>query len=290
MRRVLLFGLVYSAVLAAPLRAEQDRPAILRNVRIEQHLDAQVPGALEFRDEAGRTVRLGDYFHDKPHILILVYFRCPKLCPMVLEGLCGSLQGLADFDIGNQFDVITVSFDPQDTPSMAAERKEIYVSRYGRPGAEGGWHFLTGQQPAIAALTDAVGFRYAYDARQNQYAHAAGIMILTPEGRISRYFNNVAYLPRDLRLGLVEASNHKIGSPVDQVLLYCFHYDATKGKYTASVMNFVRVGGVLIVLALGAFGFAMWRRERRQLRGPQAGPPDPRSAAQYADPPPSENP
>jgi protein SCO1/2 len=261
---------VYLTLVAAPLWAEQDRPAVLHGVGIDQRLDAQVPGALEFRDEAGRTVRLGDYFHDKPHILILVYFRCPKLCPMVLEGLCGSLQGLADFDIGKQFDVITVSFDPQDTPSMAAERKEIYVSRYARPGAESGWHFLTGKQPAIDRLTDAVGFRYAYDAKLNQYAHAAGIMILTPEGRISRYFNNVAYLPRDLRLGLVEASDHKIGSPVDQVLLYCFHYDATKGKYTASVMNFMRAGGVVIVLALGVFGFAMWRRERRLSR---EGPP-----------------
>ena len=262
----LFAALVWTAFVASSLRAEQNLSAILREVRIEQRLDGQVPGDLEFRDESGRKVRLGDYLRDRPHVLILIYFRCPKLCPLTLDGLTGSLQSLADFDVGKQFDVIAVSFDPQDTPSMAADKKESYAAVYGRPGAAAAWHFLTGPQESIDRLTKAVGFHYVYDPKLNQFIHASGIMLLTPEGRISRYLLGVKFVPRDLRLGLVEASDNKIGSPVDQVLLYCFHYDPDKGKYTASVMNFVRAGGALIVLGLGVFGWAMWRRERRKPR------------------------
>ena len=260
----LLAVVICTTLLAPPLQAEQNLPAILREVRIEQRLDAQVPPDIEFRDETGRKVHLGDYLRDRPHILILIYFRCPKLCPLTLDGLTTSLQSLAGFDIGNQFDVIAVSFDPQDTPSMAADKKESYAAMYGRPGAAGAWHFLTGPQESIDRLTKSVGFHYVYDPKLNQFIHASGIMLLTPEGRISRYLLGVKFLPRDLRLGLVEASDHKIGSPVDQVLLYCFHYDPEKGKYTASVMNFVRAGGAVVVLALGVFGWVLWRRERRK--------------------------
>jgi protein SCO1 len=264
---VALVVLAAAVFLAVPLWAADDGLTIRRNVGIDQRLDNQVPGDLEFRDESGRTVRLGDYFHDRPHILILVYFRCDKLCPMTLDAVRASLDALANLDAGKQFDVIVVSFDPKDKPSMAAERKEMLVSRYGRPGADEGWHVLTGDAPAIGRLTDAVGFRYVYDAKFEQYVHPPGIMILTPEGRVSRYLLNVAFPPTDVRLGLVEAADRKIGSPVDDVLLYCFHYDATKGKYTTSVMNFVRAGGVLVVASLGVFWFTLWRRERRRRRG-----------------------
>ncbi len=248
--------------LAAPLSAQDAAPAIRRDVGIDQHLDAQVPGDLEFRDESGKAVRLGDYFHDRPHILILVYFSCQKMCPMTLDTIRGRLEAFADLDVGKALDVIVVSFDPRDKPSMAAERKEAMVARYGRPGAEEGWHFLTGEQPAIDRLTGAVGFRYAEGTTPGQFVHPAGVMILTPEGRVSRYLIDTLFPPTDLRLALVEASDGKIGTPTDGVLLYCFHYDATKGKYTTSVMNFVRAGGVLIVAALGVFWFAMWRKGR----------------------------
>ncbi len=262
MRTTLLCGTAAILFVAAPLWAQDDVPAARRGVGIDQRLDAQAPGDLEFRDESGRAVRLGDYFHDRPHVLILVYLRCKMLCPTILEGVRGSLGALADLDAGKHFDVIVVSFDPKDTPSMAAERKEMLASRYARPGTENGWHVLTGQRAAIDPLADAVGFRYAYDPKQDQYAHPPGIMVLTPEGRVSRYLLDVKFPPTDLRLALVEASDRKIGSPVDGVLLYCFHYDATRGKYTASVMNFVRAGGVLVVMGLGVFWYAMWRRER----------------------------
>jgi len=242
------------------LRAESGLPPVLRSVGFDQRLDAQVPLDLVFRDEAGQAVGLGNYFGGRPVILVLAYYRCPMLCTMVLNGL---VRGLMDvpFDVGKEFNIVTVSFDPRETPALAANKKKTYVERYGRPGAAEGWHFLTGEEDAINRLTDAVGFRYIYDPKHDQFAHASGIMILTPKGRIARYFYDVAYSPRDLRLGLVEAAENKIGSPADQILLFCFHYDPAEGKYGPVIMNFVRLGGVLTILGLGTFLAILWRRE-----------------------------
>jgi len=237
------------------------RPPYLQNVGIEQKLDGQVPPDLAFVDDSGRPVKLGDYFGKKPLILNLVYYNCTMLCGEVLAGLSGAMR-LVKFDVGNQFDVVTVSFDPRETPAMAAAKKADYVKRYGRPGAAAGWHFLTGSPESINALTKAVGFQYQYDAARNQYAHATAIMVLTPQGRISRYFYGVDFAPKDLRMGLVEASQDKIGNPIDQVLLYCYHYDPVTGKYGAVVSNMLKVGGGLTILLLGGMLLILFRLER----------------------------
>jgi len=237
------------------------RPPHLQNVGIEQHLDAQVPPDLAFTDETGRTVKLGDYFGSKPLILNLVYYNCSMLCGEALAGLSGSMK-MVKFDVGKQFDVITVSFNPQETPAIAAAKKQDYLKRYGRPGAAAGWHFLTGPAESINALTKAVGFQYQYDPKSNQYAHATAIMVLTPKGRISRYFYGVDYPPKDLRMGLVEASQGKIGNAVDQVLLYCYHYDPATGKYGVMVNNILRLGAGLTILLLGGLLFILWRLEK----------------------------
>jgi protein SCO1/2 len=237
------------------------RPPRLENVGIEQRLDAQVPPDLTFRDETGQTVKLADYFGKKPLILNLVYYNCTMLCGEALAGLTGAMR-FVKFDVGNQFDVITISFDPRETPEVAAAKKKDYVKRYGRPGADQGWHFLTGSAESINALTKAVGFQYQYDPRINQFAHATAIMVLTPQGRISRYFYGVEFPPKDLRLGLVEASEGKIGNPIDQVLLYCYHYDPATGKYGAVIVNILRLAGAATILILGGFLFIMFRLER----------------------------
>jgi len=237
------------------------RPPSLQNVGIEQHLDGQVPPDLTFRDEAGQTVRLGDYFGKKPVILNLVYYNCTMLCGEVLAGLTGAMR-LVKFDVGKEFDVVTVSFDPHETPEIAAAKKKDYVKRYGRPNAASGWHFLTGSPDSINALTRAVGFQYQYDPKTNQFAHATAIMVLTPEGRISRYFYGVDFPPKDLRMGLVEASQGKIGNPIDQVLLYCYHYDPASGKYGAVITNILRLAGAATILILGGFLLIMFRLER----------------------------
>ncbi|HEV8608783.1 MAG TPA: SCO family protein [Thermoanaerobaculia bacterium] len=265
MRRVAC-ALVFTA-LAAPLFAQatpDGRPSILRNVAIEQHLDRPLPLDLRFRDEAGRAVRLGEYFGKRPVVLVLAYYDCPMLCTQVLNGLLAAMRVLS-FDAGREYEVVTVSFDPRDDPSDARAKKEPYVAKYGRAGAAAGWHFLTGEPAAIAGLAEAVGFRYAWGERQEQFAHASAIYVATPDGRLSRYFYGIEYAPRDLRLALVEASRGKIGTPVDQLLLYCYHYDPAAGRYGAVVMNMVRVAGVAFVLVLSAFLFLMWRRERRRL-------------------------
>ncbi len=237
------------------------RPPRLENVGIEQHLDTQVPADLRFRDEAGKTVKLGDYFGRKPLILNLVYYNCTMLCGEALAGLAGAMR-LVKFDVGNEFDVITVSFDPRETPEMAAAKKLDYVKRYGRANAAHGWHFLTGGADSINALTKAVGFQYQYDARSNQYAHATAIMVLTPQGRISRYFYGVDFPPKDLRMGLVEASQGRIGNAVDAVLLYCYHYDAATGKYGAMVANILRLAAGATIVFLGGLLFILWRLDR----------------------------
>jgi protein SCO1 len=234
------------------------RPPRLENVGIEQHLDAQVPPDLTFRDETGKTVKLGDYFGHKPLILNLVYYNCTMLCGEALAGLASAMR-LVKFDVGNEFDVVTVSFDPRETPEMAAARKTDYVRRYGRANAAAGWHFLTGQPDSINALTKVVGFQYQYDPKINQFAHATAIMVLTPQGRISRYFYGVDFPPKDLRMGLVEASQGKIGNAVDAVLLYCYHYNPETGKYGAMVANILRLAAAATILIMGTFLFILWR-------------------------------
>ncbi len=238
-------------------------PGLLEEVGLDQHLNAQLPLGLQFRDEDGRTVKLGDYFGRRPVILTLVYYECPMLCTQVLNGVTSSL-GVMNLSVGKDFDIVTVSFDPRDTPELARQKKANYLARYKRAGAAAGWHFLTGEQREISALTRAVGFRYAYNAELGQYAHVSGIMVVTPDGRLSRYFYGIEYGPRDLRLSLVEAADRKIGSPVDQLLLYCFHYDPSAGKYSLAVMNIVRIAGVLTLLVIVGAIVLMRRRERRK--------------------------
>ncbi|HTT22389.1 MAG TPA: SCO family protein [Candidatus Sulfotelmatobacter sp.] len=237
------------------------RPPYLTNVGIEQHLDNPVPSELAFVDDNGRPVKLGDYFGKKPLILNLVYYSCPMLCGEELAGLSASMK-MIKFDVGNEFDVVTVSFNPKETPELAAAKKQEYLKRYGRPNAASGWHFLTGAVQSINALTKAVGFQYQYDESKNQYAHATAIMVLTPQGRISRYFYGVDFPPKDLRMGLVEASQGKIGNAVDQVLLYCYHYDPAAGKYGAVVSNMLKIGGALTILVLGGMILIFLRLEK----------------------------
>jgi len=237
-------------------------PELLQEVGLDQKLNTQVPLNLRFRDEDGRVVTLGDYFGKRPVILTLNYFECPMLCTEVLNGLVSAL-GVMNFSVGKEFDVVTVSFDPRDTPERARQKKAAYLGRYKRPGSESGWHFLTGSDHEIAALTRAVGFRYAYNAKAGQFAHASGVMVATPEGRLSHYFYGIEYGPRDLRLALVEASDHKIGTAVDQVLLACFHYDPSSGRYSMAVMTAVRAAGLAMVVLIAGAIVLMRRRERR---------------------------
>jgi protein SCO1/2 len=255
-------GQMNNGVMSLPANT---KPPRLENVGIDQHLDAQVPPDLTFRDDTGKTVKLGDYFGRKPLILNLVYYNCTMLCGEALAGLASAMR-LVKFDVGNEFDVITVSFDPRETPEMAAAKKIDYVKRYGRANAAAGWHFLTGQPESINALTKAVGFNYQYDPKSNQYAHATAIMVLTPQGRISRYFYGVDFPPKDLRMGLVEASQGKIGNAVDAVLLYCYHYDPAIGKYGAMVANILRLAAALTILLLGGLIFILWRLDRSVTR------------------------
>jgi len=235
------------------------RPPGLKNVGIQQNLNQQLPPDLMFTDDLGRSVRLSDYFGKKPVILNLVYYNCPMLCGEVLSGLEHSLR-MMKLDVGKDFDVVTVSFDPKETPEMAAKKKAEYLKRYKRAGADQGWHFLVGQQDAIDALTKAVGFQYEYDEKTKQFAHATAIMIVTPEGKIAQYYYGVEYPPKDLRLGLVEAGQGRIGNVVDQLLLYCYHYDPEQGKYSATILRILRLAGLATMLSLGTLIFVMIRR------------------------------
>jgi protein SCO1/2 len=235
------------------------RPPGLKNVGIQQNLNQQIPADLMFTDDLGRPVRIGDYFGKRPLILNLVYYNCPMLCGEVLSGLEHSLR-MMKFDVGKEFDVITVSFDPSETPEMAAKKKGEFLRRYKRAGAEQGWHFLVGRQESVDALTGAAGFQYQYDEKTKQFAHAAAILILTPEGKVAQYYYGIEYPPKDLRLGLVEAGQGKIGNVVDQLLLYCYHYDPEQGKYSATILRVLRLGGVATMLFLGTFIFVMIRR------------------------------
>ncbi|MEO8726132.1 MAG: SCO family protein [Acidobacteriaceae bacterium] len=236
------------------------QPQIFSSVGIDQHLNTQVPLDLRFKDENGQPVKLGDYFGKRPVILTLVYYQCPMLCTQVLNGLTSSMLMLK-FNLGDQFEIVTVSIDPRETPEMAKAKKDMYIGRYRRAGAASGWHFLTGDQADIAKLASAVGFRYVFDPKSDQFAHASGMMVLTPEGKIAQYYYGIEYSPKDLRLALVEASQEKIGNIVDEVTLYCYHYDPTSGHYNAVTINMVRVAGVITVVLLGGFIFFSVKHE-----------------------------
>jgi protein SCO1/2 len=262
-----LCGVVLALVIttpsfADPLAPAQARSPLLSKVGFDQNLDAQLPLDVPFRDEAGRAVTLGDYFGRRPVIVNLVYYECPMLCTLELTELARSLKPIA-FDPGKDFEIVTVSIDPGEQPALAAAKKQRYLELYGRKQAGAGWHFLTGDETSIHRLAQTVGFRYEYDPKTDQYAHPAGIIMATSEGRISRYFYGLNYPARDLRLGLMEASAGKIGSPIDRLLLICFHYDPSTGKYTFAIMSALRILGVATVLGLGTFMFVMYRRERR---------------------------
>jgi len=256
-----------SAITAFSASAQQIiTPAILSKVGITQNLSAQIPPDLLFRDETGKTVRIGDFFGKKPIVLSLVYFDCPALCTEVLNGELRTMRAIS-LDLGKDFNAVTVSFEPKDTPALAKAKRDVYTGQYGRPEAADHWHFLTGDQQSIDALTNAVGFRYAYDSSIRQYAHAAAILVLTPDGRIDRYFYGVQYPARDVRLGLVEASEGKIGTLTDHALLYCYQYDPMTGKYGIVIMNVLRAAGGLTVLILGIFMTVMFLRERKRASG-----------------------
>ncbi|HUB03197.1 MAG TPA: SCO family protein [Terriglobales bacterium] len=269
---VLMFGVIVSASAAQSARGPMmggilsppanQRPPGLQFVGIEQHLNAEVPGNLEFRDELGNPVKFGDYFgHGRPVILNLGYYQCPMLCSELLEGLVGSMKPLT-LQLGQDFDVVTLSFDPRETTDMAAAKKREIMKRYGRANAANGWHFLTGSADQIKILTDAVGFQYQFDPKTGQYAHATAIVLLTPDRHIAEYFYGVEFSPRDLRLGLVQASQGKIGNLTDAVLLYCYHYDPRAGKYGAVISNVLKISGIATILILGAFVFVMYRADR----------------------------
>ena len=238
-------------------------PAPLREIGFDQNLDQLVPLDTPLVDEAGRAVRLGDFFGKRPVVLIFAYYDCPMLCTLVINGLASAL-GVLSLEPGKDFEIVTVSFDPRDTPATATAKKAVYLDRYKRPGAAAAWHFLTGGRESIATLTRAAGFRYAWDDRTKQFAHPTGVIVLTPEGRLARYLFGIEYGPRDLRLALVEASAGKVGTPVDALLLYCYHYDPMTGRYGLVIMRAMRIAGAATVFALAGFIFVMLRRERTQ--------------------------
>jgi protein SCO1 len=247
-----------------PAMPSSQVPRALSEVSFEQRLNEQLPLDLPFKDENGRAVKLGEYFGKKPVVLTFVYYECPMLCTEVLNGLESALRVLNE-TVGKEFDVVTVSFDPKETPVLAAGKKRAYLERYKRPEAEQGWHFLTGDQASIDALTKAAGFNYSWDEASHQFAHASGIVVTTPTGKLSRYFFGVDYSPRDVKFALIESSNEKIGTLADRLLLYCYHYDPAKGNYGFVAMRAVRIGGAATILALVGFVFVSLRREGHRL-------------------------
>jgi protein SCO1 len=257
------------AQLSGPVQDIGVRPDLLKNVGIDQKLNDAVPLDLTFRDETGQTVALRQYFGEKPVVLSLVYYNCPMLCTQVLNGLTRSLKTVS-MDMGKQYEVISVSIDPSERPVLAEAKHAMYTGIYGRPGAAEGWHFLTGDEPQIKQLASAVGFRYAYDLESKQFAHASGIVILTPQGKISRYFYGIEYPERDMRLGLVEASNGKIGTLADEILLFCYHYDPITGKYGLLISRIIKLAGALTVLAIAALVLVLSRTHRYAIRGSRA--------------------
>lgn len=249
--------------------ATDGRPPILRDVGFDQRVGATVPRDVPFRDDTGATVTLDTYLtRGKPVLLVPAYYQCPMLCTLVLNGVVSALRALP-FDAGTEFEVVVVSFDPRDTTELAAAKKANLLGEYRRARADAGWHLLTGGEASIRAVTEAIGFRYAWDAAQQQYAHASGIVVVTPGGRVSHYFYGVEFAPKDLRLSIVEASNEQIGSVVDQILLFCFHYDPATGRYSRVALDAVRIGGALTLLFLGTLVTVLLRRERRRAAGRQ---------------------
>lgn len=263
-----VLGIVLYLLAAGSLRAQMapsnvgtpasTLPTVLQNVGFEPPLNGEMPLDLPFLDETGRSVRLRDYLGQKPVVLAFVYYNCPMLCDQVEQGVVGALRMLS-FNPGRDYSVVFVSFDPSDTPNMAAEKKKRMLAHFRRPESDSGWHFLTGSRESIEATTKAANFRYTFDAKANMFAHVSGIILLTPAGRISRYFYGVEYPGRDLRLGLVEASAGKIGTPIDHVLLYCYHYDPTSATYSASILKIIRLGGVLTIFCIVG-GILIFRR------------------------------
>ena len=271
LRHALRMAAVATFGLSTLVSSQPLDPSVGADIGIVQHLNQQVPLDLTFRDDTGKKVQLADLMNNgRPVILSLVYYECPMLCTQVLNGLLRSMRVMS-FDVGTEFDVITVSIDPGETSALARAKKNEYVGRYRREGAAAGWHFLTGEADQIERLAETVGFRYEYDEETDMYVHASGVMLLTPEGRLARYFYGIEYSPKDMRLGLVEASENRIGSPVDQVLLLCFQYDPTTGKYGLVIMNSVRLAGGATVVLLVLLIVGMIRRDRRlQASGLQA--------------------
>ena len=246
-------------------------PDTLQRVGIEQKLGEQLPLEAKFKDESGKEIALGDVFNSgRPVVLALVYYECPMLCNQVLNGLSGSMKGIS-LNPGKDYDVLAISFDARenDKEALAANKKNSYIERFDRKGTEGGWHFLTGKQESIDDVTNAVGFKYEWDEKSKQFAHASAVMVITPDGKISHYFYGIDYAPKDLKLGLVEAADKKIGSVADQLLLYCYHYDPATGKYGFQVLSAMRIGGILTLLGMGAMGFVFWRRNKKTVDGGQ---------------------
>lgn len=264
---ILLAAAVPVSAAEPPVLPENPQASILTRVGFDQRLDEPLPLELPFRDERGEEVTLRQYFGQRPVVLVLAQYQCPMLCTQVLNGLVQSLNAL-EFNAGEEFEVLIVSFDPSETADLAANKKAAYLRRYDRPGADAGWHFLTGEQESIARLTETVGFCYEYDPRSKQYAHASGVIVLTPEGRTSRYFYGIDFPTRDLRLGLVEASAGRIGSPVDQILLLCFHYDPATGRYGFAIHRIMRAACAATVLGLAGFIAVSLRRERKKRSAP----------------------
>jgi protein SCO1 len=236
------------------------KPGILSKIAIDQRIGYQVPADIPFVDDHGQKVVIGDYFGKRPVVLALVYYECPMLCTQVLNGLVSTI-GVLNFEVGREFDVVAVSFNPKEGPGLASQKKAAYVERYGRPQSAPGFHFLTGSQESIKRLTDAVGFRYAYDENIGQFAHGAAVELLTPKGTIAKYFYGIEYSPRDVRLGIIEASDERIGTVIDDVLLFCYHYDPETGSYGATVITLVRAGAIATVLAFAIFLTVSLRRD-----------------------------
>lgn len=241
-------------------------PKVLQEVGIDQKLGETLPLDTEFRDENGRTVKLGDYFNkDKPVVLALVYYECPMLCNQVLNGLTGSLKGIS-FDAGKEFDVVAISFDARenDKPELAKNKKASYLERYGRAKTENGWHFLTGKQEAIDKITSAVGFKYEWDEQANQFAHGSAIMVVTPEGKLSRYHYGIDYAPKDLKFSLMDSAKSNIGNPVEKLSLYCYHYDPSTGKYGLAILSILRLMAVATILGIGGMMLLYWRKSKHR--------------------------
>ena len=258
---------LYSPKYYDPAQSEPNgMPEALKTVGIEQKLGAQLPLDAEFKDEDGKVVKLGSYFNTgRPVIVAFVYYECPMLCNQVLNGLTGALKGMS-FDAGKEFDVVAISFDARenDKPDLAKNKKASYIEHYNRPGTEKGWHFLTGTQDSIDKATSAAGFDYKWDERSNQFAHAAGVMVVTPEGKMSKYFYGIDYSPKDLKFGIMESGQNKVGNPAEQLLLYCYHYDPASGKYGLAILNVIRLGGILTLICMGVMGFVFWRRNKKK--------------------------